>query len=105
MCNFCRFIGNMHELRKCPMCNRRLRLGLYDPGSARCQACTRRLTIAKEIRKHAPGSVQFSVNNTFISQNIPASPGHMDPVLYLHTLFNDIQTALKDALAMHGGIK
>src|SRR5271163_3704145 len=95
------FLGNMHKLRKCPMCNRRLRLGLYDPGSTRCQTCTRRLTIAKEIRKQAPGPVQFSVNSTFISQNIPAPPGQMDPVLYLNTLTKDIQTALKNALEMH----
>jgi hypothetical protein len=98
-------IGNLHTLLKCQSCSRRLRLGLFNPGSTHCHNCTRKKIIAQEIRQRGAGRVQFSVNNTFIIQNLPAPPGQMDPVVYLNSISDQIRASLTDALKMHTAIK
>src|SRR5271163_2830503 len=94
-----------NESHKCRACGRRLQPGLYDPASALCHNCMHRLTISKKIRQRGAGPVKFSVNSTFITQNIPASPGQMDPLVYLNSISDDLRTTFNDALSMQGAIK
>ena len=66
----------------------------------------RRKNLASEMQQRGGGeSTQFSVNHTFLTQNIPAEPGHVDPLSYLQSITENIQSILNDALRMHGAIK
>src|SRR5271163_301137 len=94
-----------NESHKCRACGRRLQPGLHDPASALCHNCMHRLAITKKIRQQGVGPVQFSVNSTFMAQNISAAPGQMDPLVYLNSISDDLRTILNDALSMHGAIK
>jgi len=98
-------VDKVREVRKCPACKRHLHLGLYNSETGVCLNCARRQAGAKEIREKRHGLVQFSVNNTFITQNIPAEPNHIDPLTYMQSIMQDLCTILRDAMRMHGAIK
>ena len=86
-------------------CRRRRQQGSFDVNSSTCDACIRRHTFANEIRQKGHGPVQLSVNNTFITQNIPSEPNQLDPMTYMHSITPNINQILSDALRMHGSIK
>jgi hypothetical protein len=94
---------------KCPSCKRHLRDGSFRPDGF-CTRCVHRENIAIEVRQRGGGGggrgfTKFSVNNTFISQNIPTEPGQADPLSHLQSITENIHSILNDAIRMHGAIK
>src|SRR6202142_1074258 len=89
--------------KKCSLCRRFLRPGLFDPSSEICHACARKTKQANKFATRARG-YERSVNNTFLTQ-IFGDPGAIDPSLYLQSIRPEIVEMLQQGLDMHTNLR
>ncbi len=88
--------------QQCRQCGLRLRDGLFQNDCNRriCNACH-----GRRVRWAQKGRGISSVNNTFISEDIPLPPSVPDPLAYIQSVMSTLAQTLRSALAVQGRIK
>src|SRR3989442_9832998 len=88
--------------QQCRQCGLRLRDGLFheDTKHRICNACHHR-----RVKWHQSGRGITSVNNTFITEEIPIPPSVPDPLAYLESIKSTLADSLRNSLSIQQHIK
>src|SRR6267154_677289 len=85
------------DARKCRLCTRHLRAGLFNLDSDQCFACVRKTECPRRWRRYT----RSSVNNTFISRRSLAAVEAIDPIEYFRSVTAEIREMLVNGMELH----